>query len=88
MPRQLSPAPLPRHRVGRGYRMYNPAYHIQKQFYEICQPFLPTKPLEGPIEIMLLFGFPRPKNHRRSNGRLKDGLSVWYDRITGKLRLS
>lgn len=31
-----------------------------------------TRPIEGPVLVILDFVFPRPKNHYRSNGALKD----------------
>ena len=49
---------------------------------------MPDEPLEGPLEVRLLFYFSRPKNHYRS-GRyahiLKDGADCWHIKRNGKM---
>ena len=39
---------------------------------------LPTEPLSSPIRVDITFYFPRPKNHCRSNGQLKDNSPKWH----------
>jgi Holliday junction resolvase RusA-like endonuclease len=38
---------------------------------------LPAEPVEGPVKVNCRFIFPRPKNHYRTNGKLKDW-APWY----------
>lgn len=41
----------------------------------------PMEPFSGPVILSLRFWMPRPKNHFRSNGNLKEGAPQWH---TGK----
>lgn len=59
------PIPLMRHRVARGH-MYNPVKNLQTQFAEACLEYLPINPLEGALEVQLIFYFKRPKSHYRT----------------------
>ena len=54
-----------RHRVARGH-MYNPVKSLQKQFADACLEYLPLKPLDGALEVQLIFYFKRPKSHYRT----------------------
>lgn len=35
------------------------------------RPVIPATPIEGPVELTIMFYMPRPKNHFRSNGDIK-----------------
>lgn len=74
------PTPLSRHMLSKG-RMYNPSGMHQREFAKACESFLPSKPLEGPIEAKMIFYFSRPKYHFRTGKNshlLKDGISDWH----------
>jgi Holliday junction resolvase RusA-like endonuclease len=61
----MEPRPLMRH-MSRGGFMYNPSAPLQKKFLSDCQPFLPSTPLDGPLELELYFHFRRPLSHFRT----------------------
>jgi len=74
------PTPLSRHMLSKG-RMYNPSGMHQREFAKACESFLPSKPLEGPIEAKMIFYFSRPKYQFRTGKNshlLKDGISHWH----------
>ncbi len=78
------PIPLSRHRtVSGGLRTYNPSANDQRKFAKACisAGVLPSQPIEGPVEAIMTFYFPRPKSHYRTGkyaGQLKDGQDVWH----------
>ncbi len=80
------PIPLSRHRtVSGGMRTYNPSAADQKKFAKACMTagVLPSEPLEGPVEAVMTFYFPRPKSHYRTGkfaGQLKGGQDVWHSK--------
>ena len=41
-------------------------------------PVIPPTPIPGPVSISILFWFPRPKAHFRSNGDVKPNAPVWH----------
>jgi hypothetical protein len=59
------PQALERHRLS-GNHMYNPSMMLQDELLECAKPFLPEKPLTGPLEAVIIFRFQRPKNHYRT----------------------
>ena len=74
------PIPLSRHMLS-GNRMYNPSAKFQKSFLNACNEFLPSKPFDGPIEILLIFYIGRPKNHYRTgkySSILKNDAPTWH----------
>ena len=80
------PIPLPRHRVSRSGIYYNPVSKSQNSFLQACKPFLPASPLNGAVEISLIFYFKRPKNHYRTGKNshvLKDNADIWHRKRRG-----
>eukprot|EP00981_Chlorochromonas_danica_P013353 scaffold6243_cov180-Ochromonas_danica.AAC.3 len=57
------PVALSRHRVTSRGIMYNPSAKLQKDFLDACQPFLPSQPLDGPLDASIVFFINRPKSH-------------------------
>lgn len=45
---------------------YNPSANDQRKFLELARPFLPPRPLVGPLEATLVFRMCRPRSHYRS----------------------
>lgn len=81
------PQSLARHRNARFGGMYNPSAKIQKNFLDVCMPFLPEKPYDVPLEANLKFYFSRPKNHFRTGKNshiLRDGMGKWHQGKSGK----
>ena len=80
------PIALNRHRVSARGIMYNPSAKFQKIFLESCMEFLPENPLEGPVELSVMFHFKRPKNHfgtGKNAAILKKGMSKWHSKRSG-----
>lgn len=80
------PMALARHRTTRFGTTYNPSLKLQKNFLEKSKPFMPSTPMEGPIEATLLFYFNRPKSHYGTGKNchiLKEGKSKWHHSRSG-----
>ena len=79
------PIPLQRHRVSRGF-VYNPSSDDQKNFLKLSQSNFPTLPLEGPLQVNLVFYFKRPTIHYRSgkNSHILKSSAVSYFHIQRK----
>jgi hypothetical protein len=81
------PIALQRHRMLRSGMTYNPSSKQQKQFLDTCRSFLPSTPLQGPLEVRLVFHFKRPMNHYgsgRNSNVLKDGMDLWHSKRKGR----
>jgi hypothetical protein len=82
------PIPLARHRAARFGGMYNPSSTAQKEFRELCLPYLPTTPYaHEPIAAHLNFYFSRPKLHYGTGKNaqiLKTGMPNWHASKCGK----
>ncbi len=66
--------------------VFNPSAKDQKKFLEASKPFLPITPLEGPLEVNIIFYFKRPKNHYKSGKNshlLKDNIDIWHNKRKG-----
>mmetsp|Transcript_1634 Transcript_1634/g.2685 ORF Transcript_1634/g.2685 Transcript_1634/m.2685 type:complete len:277 (-) Transcript_1634:416-1246(-) len=79
------PVTLARHRSTRAGIMYNPSKKMQKGFLDACSHanLLPKSPLQGPLEVRLVFYFTRPKNHfgtGRNAHILKGTADVWHSK--------
>lgn len=80
------PLALARHRSSRAGFMYNPSSKFQKDFLKLSKPFLPHKPMEGPIAATFSFFFERPKNHYgtgKNSGIMKKGKPKYHDSRSG-----
>ena len=80
------PTCLQRHRVLRSGISYNPSSKQQKAFLDSSRPFLPSQPLEGPLEMRLDFYFKRPLNHYgtgKNSNILKPGMDIWHSKRKG-----
>jgi hypothetical protein len=80
------PIALQRHRMLRSGMTYNPSSKQQNQFLDISKPFLPSTPLQGPLEVRLVFHFKRPLNHYGSGKNsqvLKEGMDIWHSKRKG-----
>jgi len=51
-------------RIGAGVRTYSPrdTVRYQQEFIVLAAAFAPTRPLEGPLSVRLLFGLPIPRS--------------------------
>lgn len=84
------PKTLSRHRVTRRGVMYNPSSKFQKEFRSVCleHPTFPVEPLEGPLEMAVVFYCKRPQSHY-GTGKNADVLkpiyskSPWLDKKNG-----
>lgn len=39
---------------------------------------IPTVPIDAPVRVKMVFSFPRPKSHFRSNGDVKENAPHWH----------
>jgi len=75
------PEPLSRHRSTSRGHMYNPSAKLQSEFAEACSQFMPSEPLDGPLEARLFFYFSRPRSHYRQGKYshiLKEDADKWH----------
>lgn len=82
------PVALSRHRATTRGIMYNPSAKLQKDFLDACQPFLPSQPLDGPLDASLIFFITRPKSHYgtgRNAGILKPEIEQYHSKKPGSL---
>lgn len=93
-PKELSfvvygePMPLQRHRVLRSGITYNPSSKLQNEFLQACTGALPDKPMEGPLEVRVVFYFKRPLNHfgtGKNKSVLKKGMDFWHSKRKGEI---
>ena len=64
-----TPKPQIRHkfaRVGKFVKTYDPSKKDKKDFLTKVLEYAPKKPLEGALQMILVFYFPRPKSHFRT----------------------
>ena len=79
-----NPQALKRHRSyrhGNHLRMVDPSQTDKMDFLARCMNKRPSKPLTCPLEVHIIFLFPRPKNHFRTgkfSGILKDNAPKWH----------
>lgn len=81
------PVALARHRTTRFGSIYNPSSKAQQSFQQSSLPFLPPRPLEGPVEAEICFYFSRPKTHYRTgkfSNILKPNMSRWFSKKPGE----
>lgn len=73
-----------RHRsvkMGNFIRNYDPSADIKKDFLLTVQNNAPEKPIEGPIELDVVFYFGRPMSHYKTgknSGMLKDNAPEYH----------
>jgi len=80
------PMPLQRHRVLRSGISYNPSSKLQNEFLDACANDLPDVPLEGPLEVRMVFYFKRPLAHfgtGKNKAVLKTGMDIWHSKRKG-----
>lgn len=69
--------------VGGSARVYDPstAEGWKSQIAQAIEPYLPERPLEGPVRVELVFHMPRPKAHYRTGkyaGQLKSSAPEYH----------
>jgi len=70
-----------RHRTTKGGVHYDPSAGDKKDFLAKAMEHRPSEPLDGPLCLVLVCVFPRPKAHfgtGRNAGLLKEGAPWWY----------
>ena len=66
------PIPQKRHRHTYAGRVYDPCTEAKRVFLQSTRQVCPlSTPLAGPLNVEMLFEFPRPKSHVRKGGLLR-----------------
>ena len=81
------PVALQRHRTTKFGMTYNPSSKQQSEFLKACEQHLPAAPMEGPLEVRLVFYFSRPLSHYgtgRNANVLKPGMEHWHSKKKGE----
>lgn len=84
------PLALARHRMTKRGFNYNPSSKFQEMFLNACLPHLPSTPLDGPLDMKMIFHLKRPKTHYRSGKYshiLKEGAELYHSKKSGKFLL-
>ena len=50
----------------------------KSQIAAAAKQYLPQQPIDGAVSLTIYFTMPRPKNHHRANGQLKDSTPVLH----------
>ena len=72
-------------RMGKGGKVftgnYDPSIKEKESFVSIAHKFAPERPLEGALQVDLIFYMPRTQNHFKTSKKgkfLKDDAPVWH----------